>query len=166
MPTLRINEGPNGASIDDIPQEQWDRFLENAKEHFPKEGENAWAACLSEVIFAIAGGNDKTVTQFMTDIPRKNADALADILGQINFTWDSFHAYLLHAAVQQGNIQLANFPDTPANMGMLVILGIRPHVFEHIEKSTGHSLTSLVAGIIQVADNGGTITYAPPEKVS
>lgn len=165
MPTLRINEGPEGGSIEDIPQEQWDLFLKNSKEHFPKEGENAWAAVLSEVILSIAGGTDKSVTTFMTDIPRANADALADVLSQVNLTWDRFYAYMLNAALKNGHIQIANFPDKPEQMGMLIVLGIRPHVFSHIEKNTGHSLTSLVAGIIQVADNGGTITYTGPEKV-
>lgn len=165
MPTLRVNEGPEGASIDDIPQQIWDRFLENSKQHFPKEGENAWAAVLSEVIFAIAGGNDKTVTTFMTDIPRANADAIEDVLAQVNLTWDRFHAYMLNAALKPGHIQLANFPDKPEQMGMLIILGIRPFVFQHIEQSVNMTLTQLVAGIINAADNGGKIVFTalPPE---
>lgn len=167
MPTLRVNEGPEGASIDDIPQDEWNRFMENSKLHFPKEGDNAWAAVLSEVIFAIAGGNDKTVTTFMTDIPRANADAIADVLEQVGLTWDRFHAYMLNAALKPGHIQIANFPDRPEQMGMLLILGIRPHVFAHIEQSVQMTLPQLVAGIINAADNGGKITFSadPPNTV-
>lgn len=154
MPTLRINDGPDGATIEDIPPDVWKRFMEFSKEHFPREGENAWAACLSEVIFAIAGGNKETVTTFMTDIPRENADALSRLLSQVDFTWDKFHGYLLRAATMPDHLRIVNFPDNPPQMGAIIVLGIRPHVFQNIRLKVGLSTEQLLSAIVNAADKG------------
>ena len=152
--TLTINDGPEGGSIEGIPEDVWARFMERAKKQFPKEGQNAWSACLSEVIFSIAGGSRETITTFMTDIPVENHDTLEKLLQQTGFTWDKFHAYLLNAAMQPGSVRVINFPDKPEKFGTVIITGIRPHVFPNIQAQTGMSVENLMAAIVNAADSG------------
>lgn len=150
--SLTINEGPDGATVNGIPESVWERFVENAKAHFPDQGDDAWAAYLSEAIFAASGGNEN-VTFFMTDVPKKNAEALDRTLKQVKFSWDAFHAYLLKAAIEPGAIRVISF-DPDNFLGTVIITGLIPSAFNQLEQSTNVPVEALLAAVFNAAAFG------------
>jgi hypothetical protein len=162
--TIQIGEDGPKHELSGIPALAWDRFSAAAKLQFPKQGEDAWAAFLSEVIMAISGG-DKTVTYFMTGVPAENAAAIHGLLQQIGFTWDRFHAYLLRASVLPNNLRLVNFSRRPEDgdnaqkYGTVIITGIDPVAFSKTEDAVGHSFEQ-VMGTVLAAAAVGTLTFS------
>ncbi len=159
--TLRIvvDDGSDGGTIEGIPAEAWDRFKSAAALQFPDAGEDAWARFLSEVVMAGAGGDNDFVTYFMTSVPLEYATALHNILNQVKFSWDKFHAYLLHSAVKNDNFRIVRFHDT-GNMGTFVAVGLDPQLYSKVEEATGKSFEIVMATVLAAAANG-TITFSP-----
>ncbi len=158
--TLRIvvDENEDGGTVEGIPAEAWNRFRDAAKRQFPDAGDDAWARFLSEVIMAGAGGDDNFVTYFMTSVPIEYARALHEELNHVQFSWDKFHAYLLHSAVKQGNFRMVRFHDT-ANMGTFIGVGLDPKMFDKVQEVTGKPFEIVMATLFAAASNG-TLKFA------
>lgn len=161
--TITVDDGDSGVehSLSGIPSTAWERFRENAKAHFPKSGDDAWASFLSEVILSVSGG-DASVTYFMTDVPRENAEALDAILKQMGFTWDKFHAYLLRSALKEAHTRVIRLvePNGDIPYGVFIATGLKPELFAKIEQATGKSF-EIVLGSILLAAQEGTLQFSP-----
>lgn len=153
-----VDDNEESSSIEGIPTEAWLRFKEASKLQFPEAGEDAWARFLSEVIMAGAGGDKNFVTYFMTSVPLKFAESIHAVLDQVKFTWDKFHAYLLHSASKPNNMRVVRFHGE--DTGTFVIAGVDPAAFDKIEKATGRSFENVMATLFAAAADG-TITFAP-----
>lgn len=154
-----VDDNEGGGTIEGIPPEAWARFKNAAKVQFPDAGDDAWARFLSEVIMAGAGGDDKFVTYFMTSVPLEYATALHSILNQVQFSWDKFHAYLLHSAAKQDNFRVVRFHDTD-HMGTFLALGIDPVLYTKVQEATGKSFEIVMATFLAAAANG-TLKFSP-----
>lgn len=157
--TLGISETDDQISIQGIPDEVWKQFKTNAKAQFPDSGEDAWASYLSEVIVS-GSKNSDTVTYFMTGVPRDNAKALEILLAQTKFTWDQFHAYLLHSAIKKDNFRLIRFHNGNQHDGVFIATGLDIKAFKKIEEATEKTFEQVMATFINAATNG-TITFSP-----
>lgn len=161
--TLRIvvDDGTDGGTIEGIPSEAWDRFRAAAKLQFPDAGEDAWARFLSEVVIAGAGGDDKLVTYFMTGVPIQYAQAVHTLLENVQFTWDKFHAYLLHASIIPDNVRMVRFHnDEQKNTGVFMAFGLDKNAFAKVEDATGRSFETVMATLLGAAAVG-TLTFSP-----
>lgn len=156
--TLTISVDGVDNKIEDIPAVAWERFKEAAKKQFPKNGDDAWAAFLSEVIVAGSGGDSESVTYFMTGVPLAMATAIHNLLTQINFTsWDQFHAYLLQASVQENAVRLVNFipePGKDREWGTLIVTGLHSDTFRNVEAQAGVSFERAFGTILNAARYG------------
>lgn len=160
---LVINEDTKEASIAGIPDEIWEQFKVNAKVHFPDQKEDAWAAFLSEVILSVGGGTTDSETYFMTDIPRKNHEALGKIFGQAGWKFEQFHTYLLRIAVGPNMLRMINFGTDKIAPGTLIVTGITPEAFRNIEESSKLSVEDIFAAVFNGAAKGHvTFTGTPP----
>lgn len=113
-------KGKGSATVDGIPADLWERFVERAAEIMPERGENAWAAVLSEVIANIGGGGN-THTLILTDIPVEAVNALNETATSVDETADSLIAKLYLFA--QGNslhiVKMLDNQRQPAHLMML-----------------------------------------------
>lgn len=157
MQTVNITagNGPNAetVSIDGIPIEIWERFKTNAQRQFPKDGDLAWAAYLSEVIVAGSGTDGESVSFFMTKVPKKFALAIQRLLSQVSLTWDQFHRKLLKAAATPQNVRLTNFTNSP-HTGMYIAMGLDPALFKKVEDIAGVSFERVMATVFISAELG------------
>lgn len=158
---IQVHEEGEIHRLTGIPDVAWERFRTAAKKHFPKAGEDAWAQFISEVIVAGSGGAD-AVTYFMTDVPRENAEAMEKILQNVGWSWDKFHAYLLRAVVQPGQVRLISFGETgqPDRYGTLIATGLKAETFEKLEAITKVSFERMIATILLAAAEG-TLRFTP-----
>lgn len=157
--TLTIDIDGEKHTIEDIPAEAWGRFKEAAKKQFPKSGDDAWAAFLSEVIVAGSGGDGETVTYFMTDVPVNSAIAMQKALEQIGVdSWDRFHAYLLRAVSIPDMLRIINFivPEGGSQQfGTFIATGLDPQTFSKLEEAVkGESFERIMATFLAAARDG------------
>jgi hypothetical protein len=161
---IGIEEDGEVHRLTGIPQVAWERFCENAKRQFPKHGDDAWAAYLSEVVVAVSGGDQEKVTYFMTDVPRPYAEAVHRAFAQIGLTWDRFHAYLINAAVKPDNLRLVRFHPKDGEeqkFGTLIVAGVPHEVFAKFEGAVeGKTFEGIVATLFLAAENG-TLKFVP-----
>lgn len=154
--TVTIKIDGDNHRLEGIPAEAWEAFKTESKHHFPDKGDDAWAAYLSSVIMATINSS----SYFMTDVPKENAKAISDILGEVGWEWENFHAYLLRAAVIPGALNFVAMHDDKQHFGTMIITGIRPSVFDKFKNITGHSIRKIFATMMIAAENG-TITFDP-----
>lgn len=130
-----IDEDKGDYSLDDIPALAWEQFMEKAKLHFPK-AQDPWAAAITEFIIAMGGGDGNRRTFIMTDVPEPMAQAMDNKLSEVDWTWDRLHAYLLRS-VNSGLMHLVAMreKDNSQQFGTVIATGIRPEVFDRLEKA-------------------------------
>lgn len=150
--------------IEGIPPVAWEAFKREAQVHFPKSGEDAWAAAISEMIVSMVGGD--TRTYFLTEIPLPIAEAYEKKLDQVKWKPDNFLSYLLRAAYKD-EIKLINFiPEKDQLYGTLIITGIDPVAFDKIEEVAEHRTEDVFASVFLAAVKGTVSitadTYAKP----
>jgi hypothetical protein len=156
---ISIGDDERESSLEGIPQEAWERFKVSAAKQFP-QAEDGWATFLSEVIMACSGG-DETVTYFMTDVPKENADAIGHLFGLAGYSWDRFHAYLLRAVVEPRRVRLINFnTEGRQEFGTVLVTGLDPSTFTRLEDATGVSFERVLASILLAAKDG-TLEFRP-----
>lgn len=156
--TIEIKAGSgsqtDAVSLDGIPIDIWEKFKANAQRQFPKDGDLAWAAYLSEVIVAGSGGDGETVSYFMTKVPKRFALAVQRVLANVRLTWDQFHlAFLNAAAIAPQNVRFTNFQNTP-HTGMYIAMGLNPAMFKKVEEVAGVSFERVMASILISAELG------------
>lgn len=155
--TINISAGdetPEVVNLAGIPLDIWERFKANAERQFPKDGDLAWAAYLSEVIVAAGGGDGETVSYFMTKVPTAYALEIQNQLSQVGMTWTQFHAYLLRAAsFAPNNLRLANFSQS-GHTGVFIALGVDPQTFLNVEEQTGTGFERVMATVLATAQAG------------
>lgn len=161
---IKVSEDGPKHTLEGVPDVAWEKFCAAAKIQFPKEGEDAWAKFLSEVIMSGAGGAD-TVTYFMTGVPRENASAVADMFGQVGWSWDRFHVYLLKSAVKKGQLHLLSFsaPGDTENFGTFIATGLKPATFTKLQETIGVSFERIM-GTLLLAAADGTLTFRPEQQ--
>ena len=158
---IQVDDDGEVHKLSGIPDVAWERFTKAAKKHFPKAGDDAWAQFLSEVIIAGSGGAD-TVTYFMTDVPKENAEAMEGMLNNVGWSWDKFHAYMLRAVVQPGQFRLVSFGETgqPDRYGTFIATGLKAETFSKLEAITKVSFERMMATVLLAAAEG-TLRFTP-----
>lgn len=149
--------------IEGIPAVAWEAFKREAKVHFPKSGEDAWAAAISEMIVSMIGGESRTY--FLTEIPLPFAEAYERKLDQVKWKPDQFLSYLLRSAYKD-QMKIVSFTNKDQLFGTLVITGIDPVAFEKIEEIAKHKTEDIFATVFLAAAKGEVSitanTYAKP----
>jgi hypothetical protein len=160
---ITVGEGDTSevVTLNGIPADMWTRFKEHAALQFPSSGELGWAQYLSEVI-AAAGGGDEMLSYFMTKVPVKYGQALADHLSQVSLTWPEFHALLLRTAVMDHQLRLSTFRDS-GHTGVFIMMGINPEWFTKVEEAAGKGFEAVMATILFSAGNG-SLVFGPDSK--
>lgn len=165
---IQINEGPDGAKLDGIPTDVWNRFREHAKNQFPSAGDDAWAQFLSEVILAVAGGTtgeNAVATYFMTDIPKANYVALAERLESAQLKFEELHARMLVSATVDKALRVIAFNDPSKPVmeqfpGIFIVTGLKTDAFTRFEENNKgndgkpYSFEHLMAAFFNAAMNG------------
>lgn len=157
--TITIETDGRNFNLKGIPEQAFLTFVEKSKQHFPDAGEDAWASVLTDVILAMTTHE----SYFMTDIPKENSLALEDTLARVGWSFDQFHAYLLHAAIKPGALRIVSFHEedvAKVQTGTLIITGLRKTTFDKLEKVTG-STTESVMGLMFTGFENGQITISP-----
>lgn len=157
--TITIETDGRNFNLKGIPERAFLAFTEKAKRHFPDAGEDAWASVLTDVILAMTTHE----SYFMTDIPEENSQALEEVLGRVGWSFDQFHAYLLHSAKKDGALRIVSFHEedvAQVQLGTLIITGLRKTTFDKLEALT-KSPTEAVMGLMFKGFERGQITISP-----
>lgn len=157
--TITIETDGRNFNLKGIPEEAFSIFVEKSKRHFPEAGDDAWASVLTDVILALTTHE----SYFMTDIPPDNSRALEEVFSRVGWSFEQFHAYLLHSAFKPGALRIISFHEednSQVQLGTLIITGLRKSTFDKLEKVTG-SKTEEVMGIMFTGFEHGTITITP-----
>lgn len=159
--TITITVDGRNFNLKGIPEEAFRAFAHNTKKHFPDAGEDAWASALTEVILSFTTYE----SYFMTDIPEANSKALESVMSRVGWTFEQFHAYLLHSAMKQGALRIVSFEEedkTQKQLGTIIITGIRKSTFDKLEALT-HVQTEVVMGYMFRGFESGEITITPTD---
>lgn len=118
--------------IDEIPDEDWDKFKERAKKLFPEKGDKAWAEYIVKSIESILDG-EKDIF-IMTDIPPENL-ALMNMANEKAETHNmQVFAHLLDTA-GDGNYHIINFKsDTKDKKHSLVLTNVPDGFWKEMER--------------------------------
>ncbi len=153
---VRADAGAAGnvATVDGIPADLWQRFMERANESMPEKAPDAWASVLSEVVASVGGGG-QTHTLIMTDIPLDAAGALDELAAEVDESADGLVAQLYRYA-QAGALHLVRMHDEqrqPSHVLMLCDIPERHWLawgaFAKIVDQTPESLFGLLLQLIE-----------------
>lgn len=158
--TITITVNGKNFNLSGIPERAFVKFQEQTKRHFPDAGDDAWASALTEVILSFTS----YTAYFMTDIPEENSKALEEVMDRVGWTFEQFHAYLLHSALKPGALKIVSFQEkekTKHQLGTLILTGLRKSTFDKLEELTKVPVEATVGIMFQGFENG-EITLTPP----
>jgi hypothetical protein len=92
--------------IEKCPQEEWDKFFDNAKKILPERGKEAWAAYLIGQIRNVAQKGHRMFV--MTDIPEEAINGISQVLQDMKINFSGLMARMF-ASSMSDRLKIINF---------------------------------------------------------